>query len=134
MTVVVSVLAGLVGIVVGAVLARRNAREEHADKLLADALNDLVSAIADVAGGDADARRRYASAISRIALHGSPDLVEAFRAFQRNPTTCTDDGRRRLIAALQAGREELGRRRIDDDAARVLLFGVDGGARDRPGQ
>lgn len=128
MTIVVSVVAG---IVVGAVLARRNARRSHADELLADALNDLVSAIADVAGGDADAQRRYASATSRIALHGSPELVEAFRAFQRNANTGTDDGRRRLIAALQAGREELGRRRVDDDAARVLLFGADD-ARDRP--
>lgn len=126
MTVAVPIAAGLVGIVVGAALARRNARRDHADRLLADALNDLVSAIADVAGGDHDAQHRYASATSRIALHGSPALVIAFQAFQRDATTATDDGRRRLIGALRASRRELGRPPVDEDAVALLLFGPEG--------
>lgn len=123
MTAAVSILAALVGVAVGAVFARRNARSDHADKLLADALNDMVAAIADVAAGDESAQRRYASATSRIALHGSPELIAIFGEWQRHATTLTDDGRARLIAALQASRRELGRPPIDEDTARLLLFG-----------
>lgn len=85
--VVISIFAGLLGVGVGAYLSRRNARRDHADKLLAEALNELVSAVADVAGGNVDARRRYAGATSRIVLYGSPELVSAFHAFQADATT-----------------------------------------------
>lgn len=124
MSVALPVVAGLVGIVLGALLTRRNARRDHADKLLADALNDLVSAIAEVANGDQQAQRRYASSTSRIVLHGSPALVAAFREFQTDPTTGSSDGRRRLVKALQAARQELGREPVDEEAAALLLFGV----------
>lgn len=126
MQVVISILAGLLGVGVGAYLSRRNARHDHADKLLAEALNELVSAVAHVAGGDVDARRRYAAATSRIVLHGSPELVSAFRAFQADATTETEDGRRRFISALQSARRELGRSPVDEAAAAVLLFGHGG--------
>jgi hypothetical protein len=118
LSVAASIVAGLVGIVIGGLLARRNARRDHADQLLAEALSDLVGAI-----GDHEAQRRYASAVSRIVLHGSPELIAAFEAFQRDATTKTEDGRRRLIAALQSARRELGRDRVDERAAGVLLFG-----------
>lgn len=123
MSVAASIAAGLLGVVVGGLLARRNARRDHADQLLAETLNDLVAAIADVAAGDDEAQRRYASAVSRIVLHGSPTLIAAFEAFQRDATTETEDGRRRLIAAVQSARHELGRDRVDEQAAGVLLFG-----------
>jgi hypothetical protein len=58
-------------------------------------------------------------------LHGSPELIATFADWQREATTFTDDGRSRLVAALQASRRELSRPRIDEDAARVLLFGSD---------
>lgn len=87
--IVLPIIVGLAGIFIGALLTRRNARIDHADKLLADALNDLVAAIADVAGGDVEAQRRYAAATSRIVLHGSPQLVAAFRAFQDDATTAS---------------------------------------------
>jgi hypothetical protein len=130
--IVVPVIAGLVGVLAGAFLSRRNARSDHAEKLLAEALNDLVASIAEVAAGDAAAQRRYAGATSRIVLHGSPDLVAAFHAFQVEPTTGTTDGRRRLLAALQAARRELGRSVVDEEAAAVLLFGPRGPNRSLP--
>lgn len=119
----VALVVAVAGGVIGAGLARRNEKRAHADRLLADALDDLVGAIADVAAGDQDALRRYAAATSRLVLHGSSTLVEAFRLFQVEPTTGTTDGRRRLIAALQAARRELGRPNIDEEAASMLLFG-----------
>lgn len=82
-----------------------------------------MGAIADVAAGDREAQRRYASALSRIVLHGSPKLIAPFEAFQRDATTESEDGRRRLIAALQSARRELGRDPIDERASGVLLFG-----------
>jgi hypothetical protein len=118
-------LAGIAGVVIGAFLSRRNARQDHADKLLADALNDLVAAVAEVANGDQTAQRRYASATSRIVLHGSPELVEAFCAFQVGATTADEDGRRRFKAAVQTARREFGRKPVSDEAATVLLFGPD---------
>src|ERR1700722_14649353 len=76
---------GLVGVVLGAaltaLLTRRNKRLSHADELLAQAVNDAIDAIADVAAGTAhDAQARYASAVSRIALHGSPQTGARRRA------------------------------------------------------
>ena len=94
MVVALSLFAGILGVIVGAMLARRNARKGHADTLLCDALDDLISAIAEVAAGDKAAQPRYASAVSRVALHGSPKVVEAFRAFQEDANTGTQDGRR----------------------------------------
>ncbi len=126
MNFVLPILAGIAGVVIGAFLSRRNARRDHADKLLADALNDLVAAIAEVANGDSSAQRRYAAATSRIALHGSPELVDAFHAFQLDANTGTEDGRHRLIEAVQAARHELGRRALDEAIAAVMLFGPDG--------
>lgn len=123
MDVALPILAGLTGVIIGAYLARRNERRAHADRLLAEALNDLVAAIADVAAGDQSAQRRYASATSRVALHGSAELVDALRGFQVDATTGTDDGRQRFLAAVQAARQTLGRPAVDDAAARILLFG-----------
>jgi hypothetical protein len=130
--VLLPIVAGLVGVAAGAFLARRNERRAHADRLLAEALNDLVGAVADVAGGDEVAKRRYAGATSRVVLHGSPALVEAMRAFQEDPTTGTVDGQRRFIAALQAARRELGRPGVDEGAAAVLLFGAEGSRETSP--
>lgn len=64
MNVALPIVAGLIGVFAGAVLSRRNARRDHVDKLLADALNDLVGAIAEVASGDQAAQRRYSAATS----------------------------------------------------------------------
>ena len=90
MVVALSLFAGILGVIVGAMLARRNARKGHADTLLCDALDDLISAIAEAAG-DKAAQPRYASAVSRVALHGSPKVVEAFRAFQEDANTGTQE-------------------------------------------
>jgi hypothetical protein len=130
-TIVLSIATGLAGVIIGGLLARHNARQDHADKLLAEALNDLVSAIAAVAGGDEEAQRRYASATSRIALHGSPALVDSFAEFQEEATTHTSEGRARLLRALQNARAELGRPAVDDERAQILLFGATPG---RPGR
>ncbi len=121
--ILVTLTAAVVGVAIGAQLTRRNERSAHADRLLADTLDDLVSAIADVANGDPDAQRRYAGATARLALHASPALVETFRAFQVEANTVTQEGRSRLIEALQAARRELGRGEADSEAAAVLLFG-----------
>ncbi len=116
--------AALAGVVAGAALARHNERRAHAGRLLTDALDDLVVAIANVVGGAGrEARRAYAAANARIVLHGSPAVVDAFRALQVDPTTGTEDGRMRLLAAFQEARRELGRPPVDPKAASVLLFG-----------
>jgi hypothetical protein len=117
--------AAIVGAGVGAFLTRRNERASSADRLLAEAINDLVAAIAEVTGGSGqDAMNRYASATARVALHGSPEVVEAFYEFQKDANTGTTDGRQRLMAALQVARCDLGHKRIDNEAhLRALLFG-----------
>lgn len=50
-------IVGLVGVVLGAtltaLLTRRNERRSHSDELLAQAVNDAIDAIADVAAGTA---------------------------------------------------------------------------------
>lgn len=127
---------GLVGVVLGAaltaLLTRRNKRLSHADELLAQAVNDAIDAIADVAAGTAhDAQARYASAVSRIALHGSPHVVAAWRCFQDDATSGTDDGRNRLVAAVQSVREQLGHGNAADADLHVLLFGPGGPRRQR---
>jgi hypothetical protein len=59
-----------------------------------------------------------------LALHGSPEVVEAFYEFQQDANTGTADGRQRLMAALQVARRDLGHKPVDEEAhLRVLLFG-----------
>lgn len=123
----ITLLAGVLGVGLGAMLARRNERASTADRLLAEAVNDLVAGVADVANQDGPgARARYASAVSRIALHASPNVVVAFRAFREEASTGTPAGRDHLLAAVQVARQELGHERATDDDVRVLLFGPDG--------
>jgi hypothetical protein len=123
-TAFITFAAGLGGVILGGLLSRRNERQAHGERLLVEALNDAVTAIADVAGGEGKtAQNRYASATSRIALHASPEVIAKFRDFQNDPTTATKDGRARLIAAIQAARRELGHGQADDDDMAVLLFG-----------
>jgi hypothetical protein len=126
-----AVIVGFVGIALGAGLAalltRRNERRSHADELLAQAVNDAINAIADVAAGiSQDAQARYASAVSRVALHGSSQVVATWRLFQNDATTETDDGRNRLVAAVQSVRAQLGHGDAADSDLHVLLFGPGG--------
>ncbi len=118
-----TIVAGTGGIALGAWLAWRNSRRAATDRLLVEALNDLVAAVADVAGGDQRARRRYASAMARLLLHGSPHVIDAWHEFQLTSDTGTADGRRRFIAAVQVSRRDLGRPTVDELAAAHLLFG-----------
>lgn len=123
-TALITFAAGLGGVILGGLLSRRNERRAHGERLLVEALNDAVTAIADVAGGEGKtAQNRYASATSRIALHASPEVVAKFRDFQNDATTATTDGRVRLIAAIQEARHELGHGQANDDDLAVLLFG-----------
>lgn len=123
-TALITFAVGLGGVALGGWLARRNEKRAYGERLLVEALNDAVTAIADVAGdGGGGAQNRYASAASRIALHASPAVLAKFREFQDDPTTTSMDGRRRLIAALQEARRELGHGHAKDDDLAVLLFG-----------
>jgi hypothetical protein len=120
----ISLSVGLLGITVGAFLTRRNEKRAEGERLLVGAFNDAATAIAEVAGGEGKvAQARYASAVSRIALHASPAVISKFREFQDDPTTATQDGRRRLIAAVQEAREELGHGRVKEEDIATLLFG-----------
>jgi hypothetical protein len=119
-----AVIVGFVGIALGAaltaLLTRQNERRSHADELLAQAVNDAIDAIAAVAAGSSpDALACYASAVSRVALHG---------------TTRTDDGRRRLVTAVQSVRAQLGHGNTADSDLHVLMFGPGGPRRrsDKP--
>jgi hypothetical protein len=124
---VLTVVVGVLGIGLGALLARRNERASTTDRLLTEALNDLVAAIAHVANGEGQAAQgRYASATSRIALHASPPVVAAFRRFQDDATTGTPDGRARLLDAIHIARRELGQKPADTDDLETLLFGPGG--------
>jgi hypothetical protein len=59
---------------------------------LTQALNDAVAAIAEAAsGGGPNAQAHYASASARIALHGPPEVVDAWRRFQDEGNTVTDE-------------------------------------------
>lgn len=108
----------------GGLLARRNEKRAQGERLLVEALNDAVTAIAEVAGGDGKrAQSRYASAMARIALHASSGVVAKFRAFQDDATTTTALGRSLLLEALQAARAELGHDKADDEDVATLLFG-----------
>jgi hypothetical protein len=120
---------GFGGVMLGATLTRRNDRQSRSDELLAEAVNDAISAIAAVAASnstDASAQTRYASAVSRIALHAAPRVVTAWRAFQDDATTETGDGRTRMVAAIQATRAQLGHGHASNPDLHVLLFGPGG--------
>lgn len=124
-------IVGLGGVALGslltALLTRRNQRRSRGDDLLAQTANDAIDAISQVAGGtSSDAQARYASAVSRVALHGAPQVVEAWRTFQDDATTETDDGRARMVAAIQSTRAQLGHGSASDADLHVLLFGPGG--------
>lgn len=121
---VATAIAGLLGVALGRFLARRDEKQAQGERLLVEALNDVATAIATVAGGGGkEAQNRYASAVSRIALHGSPAVIAKFKVFQEDATTSTADGRGRLVAAVQEARKELGHKSAEDDDLAVLLFG-----------
>lgn len=123
--VVIPLIVGLAGVVLGALLTRRNEKKSYGARLLVEALNDAVTAIAEVAGGEGRAaQNRYASAMSRIALHASPEVISGFRDFQVDATTATEDGRKRFIAAVQRARLELGHQKADDSDLSDLMFGA----------
>jgi hypothetical protein len=121
--VIVAVAVGIGGIALGAWLSRRNEKRATTDRLLVEALNDLVSAIADVANNVPNAQARYASAVSRVGLHGPPSVVAAFCRFQDQANTGTLEGRKRLISAVQQARLALRHETVDDDDLATLFFG-----------
>ena len=122
--IVIPAAAGLLGVASAAYLARRNEKRARAERLLVEAMSDMVSAIAEVAvTRDPAAQARYASASSRIALHGSPAIVAAFRRFNDDATTATEEGRVRLLQAFTVARRDLGAGVADERDLAVLLFG-----------
>ncbi len=124
LTALITFAVGFGGVILGGLLSRHNERRAHGERLLVEALNDAATAIADVAGGEGKpAQSRYASAMSRIALHASPAVIARFREFQDDATTTTPDGRLRLIEAVLEARRELGHGRVDSEDLAVLLFG-----------
>jgi hypothetical protein len=132
LTAAIAGAAGVGGVTLGALLNRQNERRARADLLLVDALNDAVAAIAEVAHSrGASGQSRYASATSRIGLHGSPSVVRAFRRFQDDAETGTQDGRSRLLDAIHVAREELGQAPVDDADLAILVFGPGEAAAER---
>jgi hypothetical protein len=123
MEIVAAFAAGVVGVALGAWLARRNEKRATTERLLVEAVSDVVDGIAGVAQGIPDAQARYAAALARVVLHGSPEVVRAFSDHQEEATTITPVGRRRLMAAMQQARRELGRQELDARDLEVLLFG-----------
>jgi hypothetical protein len=123
MEVAAALAAGVIGVALGAWLARRNEKQAATERLLVEAVNDLVDSVAGVAQGNPGAHARYASALGRVSLHGSPEVVRAFRDHQDDATTVTPEGRRLLMAAIQAARKELGHQPLDESDLEVLLFG-----------
>jgi hypothetical protein len=120
----ITLAVGLVGVVLGGLLTRRNEKSAQGERLLVEALNDAVTAIAEVASGEGkSAQNRYASAMSRIALHASPRVISHFREFQDDATTATQDGQVRFIEAVQQARLELGHGKANEEDLAVLLFG-----------
>lgn len=120
---IVTLIVGVGGVALGAWLARRNEKRAAGERLLVEALNDAVASIAEVANGVPDAQARYASAVSRIALHASPRVANAYRRFQDVANTGTPEGRRLLVLALQEARQDLGHETLGADDLAVLLFG-----------
>lgn len=115
--------AGVVGVALGAWLARRNEKRAATERLMVEAVNDVVDGVAGVAQGVPNAQARYASALARVALHGSPEVAKAFSHHQEDATTITPEGRHRLVAALQAARQDLGHEPLDERDIAVLLYG-----------
>ncbi|MGB0871995.1 MAG: hypothetical protein ACPGWS_03625 [Solirubrobacterales bacterium] len=117
-------------------LARRNTRLAESDRLLCEAVNDAVAAISDVAAlnrhgrthvdpvASMQAQARYGSAMSRVAIHASPEVIEAFAKFQRNADTGTAAGRKSLIDATNAARRSMGRADAPEEALSTLHFGA----------
>jgi hypothetical protein len=125
--VLIALAVGFGGVLLGATLTRRNDRRSRADDLLARALSDAVAAISEVSAGTVpNAMASYGSAVGRIALHAPPEVVEAWRRFQDNATTTTEDGRARLVTAIQAARKQLGHGPVSDQNVHILLFGPGG--------
>jgi len=125
----IALAVGFGGVLLGAILTRRNDRQSRTDALLAEAANDAIHAIAYVAASnstDSPAQTRYASAVSRVAMHGTPSVVAAWRRFQDDATTETIQGRDRLVAAIQATRSQLGHGSASDADLHVLMFGPGG--------
>jgi hypothetical protein len=123
---VVSFVVGILGVVLGAWMTRRNEKKATAERLLIEAVNDALKAIASNAHvGGAETKAAYASAVSRIGFHGSPAVVSAFGRFQDDATTVTADGRRRLLAAVILTRAELGQTAADESDLSILMFGAE---------
>jgi hypothetical protein len=125
----IALAVGFGGVLLGAALTRRNDRRSRGDELLAEAANDAIRAIAHVAASnsaDAQAQTDYASAVSRVAMHGTPPVVAAWRSFQDNATTETPEGRALMVAAIQGTRTQLGHGPASDGDLHVLLFGPGG--------
>lgn len=120
---IAALAGGAVGVTLGSWLARRNEKRAATERLLVEAIGDAVDGVAGVAQGIPDAQARYAAALARVALHGSPEVVRAFSHHQEDATTITPGGRRRLMAAMQQARVELGGQRLDGRNLEVLLFG-----------
>jgi hypothetical protein len=81
---------------------------------------------AEVTGSSPVSPTDYASAVSRVAMHGTPPVVAAWRSFQDNATTETPEGRALMVAAIQATRTQLGHGPASDGDLHVLLFGPGG--------
>lgn len=129
---IVSFLVGTVGVVLGARLTRQNEKVATSERLLLEAINDALSAIAKTAnskGKDTGAKADYASAMSRIGFHASPPVIAAFRRFQDDATTVTLDGQARLLTALNLARKALGQDEVSESDLAVLLFGPGGPVR-----
>jgi hypothetical protein len=126
-TAIVAAASALIGVVLGGVLNRRNEKRAETERLLVDALNDAIAAIADVAQTQSrEAQARYGSAVGRIALHAPPHVITAFRRFQDDANTIDADGRSRLLTAVQLARHDLGHESADEGDLGVLLFGPRG--------
>lgn len=121
---IAAVFGALGGVALGAFLARRNERRATSERLLTEALDDIVGGIADAASRVPGAQARYASGMARLALHGNAELARAFREWQETPDTGTTDGRRALAGAVQQARHDLGRGRLAEDVVATLLFGT----------
>jgi len=111
------------GVALGAWLAQRNEKQATTERLLVEAISDVVDGIAGVAQGLPGAQADYAAALARVALHGSPELVRTFARHQEDATTVTAEGCHRLVTAMQRARQELGRRGLDERDLEMLLFG-----------
>lgn len=123
MEVVAAPAACVIGVALGAWLARRNEKQAATEPLQIEAINDLVDAVAGVAHGIPNSRAQYSRLLSGSRYKASPELVRAFRHHQEDATTITPEGRGRLIAAIQQARKEPGHQPLDERDLEVLLFG-----------